>query len=687
MANTKAAKAQLRHSRTKTRSSRGNPAHSGDRFEDIGYFYDTIHGRVAFEELPPEFHPALKAAMASPTLDRLTRVSQLGHTSLTYFSATQTRFSHAVGTLLVMNRLALHLWPANLPPTVMEEVGGRFPKVYRLCHDKVTCIRCHLLLAALYQDCGELPFQKVTSLYFRPSPNELDTLSHKLPKTQPNTWKTKDVFTLRALCEDFEQTDLQYYDLGFLSFLIAGDGCERDSPLQMFRQMTDGTIDADRLDYVFRDALLTIGTDSRAETVLNSILRYEKDHVVVNDPRPAADFLATRARLWTFVYTSPDVRFRQALLRAFLEAGFSSEKGTKLFKDVGFTAEVTLPEFLQLDDHSMLQGIRAAKEHKNFSHLSGTGRKACESLLKTVTDYECRILSRPKPDAARSTPATLTNLPADLFFDLLLDHDEEHRLYQPKSVRVEQPLTHELGLPQKSVCLSECCGAIGPVFSKDNRAPLVRDAFFLFRPRQRGDEWNTVDRAIRQKTLYEAINREDALREIRNLDDTWDNRLHYKGRKTAISCSFEDRPTIVRIVRELQKQRQRYRILLDSLLGLGNTALDNSKDLIRDAEAVIVIASLAYLTSPEEKPGGNIDAEIRAIHGKNANAPKKETPVVVLSVDSYESLKSISTWRWTNLHPDWLSGPPILKGPLRYASETKLHDVVKAAIRYLNKGV
>src|SRR6185437_8424586 len=113
----------------------------------------------------------------------------------------------------------------------------------------------------------------------------------------------------------------------------------------------DGTIDADRLDYVFRDALLTIGSVSRAETVLNSIVRYENDHVVVDDPRPAADFLSTRARLWTFVYTSPDVRFRQALLKSFLQAGFSTEEGRNIFQEEKFVAEVTLDEFLLLDDH------------------------------------------------------------------------------------------------------------------------------------------------------------------------------------------------------------------------------------------------------------------------------------------------------------------------------------------------
>jgi HD superfamily phosphohydrolase len=683
MASTKTSKVPYRHSRTKINSSRNSPTRqSGDKFEDLGYFYDTIHGRVAFGELPMKFQPALKAALGSPALDRLTRISQLGHTSLTYFSATQTRFSHAIGTLLMMNRLFTHLWPnGNLPPSVISEVSRKFSDVYKLCQDKATCIRCHLLLAALYQDCGELPFQKVTSLYFRPHPNELNSLKSKISNATPDRWKTKDVFTLRALCEDLKEADLQNYDLNFLAFLITGDGCLQTSPLQMFRQMTDGPIDADRLDYVFRDALLTIGSVSRAEMVLHSIVRYESDHVVVDDPRPAADFLATRARLWTFVYTSPDVRFRQALLKSFLQAGFSTEEGREIFRKVGFVAEVTLDDFLLLDDHSMLQRIRTVREREDFSHLLETGRNACEGLLKTVTDYECRILPKPRPDATPLSRTTLQTLPNDLFFDLLLDHDEEHKLYLPKSVRVEQSLTRDISSSGESVCLEDCCGAIGPIFFRDNRAPLVRDSFFLFRPKQRGKEWNAVDKEISQRTLYEAIDREDVRREINSLDDTWDN-PQYTGRKTAVSCAFEDRPTIVRIIRELQKQNQQYRVLLDSLLGLGNTALENSQNLIRDAEAVLVIASRAYITSAIKKPAGNIAAEVQEIYAKNT---AKRSPIVVLPVDSYDSLKDMPDWSWSKLNPKWVTGPPILYGPLRHAGDTKLRDAVKAAIQDLNK--
>src|ERR1039457_2054557 len=85
------------------------PADVNPAPDEPGDFYDSIHGRSSLHDLPDKFHPALKAALARPTLNRLRRISQLGHTSVSFFSATQTRFSHAIGTKLLMNKLYRHV--------------------------------------------------------------------------------------------------------------------------------------------------------------------------------------------------------------------------------------------------------------------------------------------------------------------------------------------------------------------------------------------------------------------------------------------------------------------------------------------------------------------------------------------------------------------------------------------------
>src|SRR5579862_9301344 len=130
-----------------------------DQSEELGYFYDTIHGRFALEDLPAEFRPALKAVLSSPALARLKGISQLGHTSVSFFSATHTRFSHAIGTMLVMDKLYRRVANGGLPADVFDEIGAHF-KVDKHFGSVEKMLHCHLLLVALYQDVGELPFQK-----------------------------------------------------------------------------------------------------------------------------------------------------------------------------------------------------------------------------------------------------------------------------------------------------------------------------------------------------------------------------------------------------------------------------------------------------------------------------------------------------------------------------------------------
>ena len=65
---------------------------------------------------------------------------------------------------------------------------------------------------------------------------------------------------------------------------------------------------------------------------MESIVGYEVGKVIINDPRPATDFLSTRMRLWTFVYSSADVRFRQVLLKTVLDGRWDRPQTEGAFK-------------------------------------------------------------------------------------------------------------------------------------------------------------------------------------------------------------------------------------------------------------------------------------------------------------------------------------------------------------------
>jgi HD superfamily phosphohydrolase len=665
--------------------------------EDFAYFYDTIHGRVSFTELPPDFIPPLRVALNSVYLNRLTRISQLGYTSLTFFSATQTRFSHAIGTLLMMNRIMSHLWGSHadsgIPLEIINAVFAQFPKASSIANSPQISIRCHLLLAALFQDVGELPFQKITSHYFHPAAAEVQSLLSRsqISNAEPNRWKVKDVFTISALV-DVVLNDLAFkdFDLTFLVYLITGFSENHDAHVLSLRQMLDGVVDADRLDYVYRDAHLTIGGLTRSDTVIRTIVRYESKGVIVNDPHPITDFLTTRARLWSFVYSSPAVRFRQTLLKSFFQAAFACDDGCELLKDKGLPRELSLQHFLALDDHSMLGAIRDAEHdgsQNRLSKIAEFGRVAHKVLLKSVSDYECRVLEKPPQNVATvtspvpaGTPVKII-IPPDVFFDLQTDQEEEHKLYVPHSILVDQPLTEKM--PGNPVALERCSGALASILKPLVSVPLVPKSFLLFLPEKKlrnQNSYQDIDTAMSAYVteLHSSVDLEDAKRDLVVPDNTWTTAKKPNRKKIAISCSFKDRTHVLRIARELHHLGEPYCLLLDSLLWLGGTSKQNSEKLIRDADAVFIVMSQQYVHSWLADPNGNIAAEVREML-----VTKNQRQKVVLPVASYSQLNTLVGAKWADIDSSWSAAPIIVNEHL-HGSIGALRKILEAACTYIN---
>ncbi len=649
-----------------------NPAPAA---EELGYFYDTIHGRVALEDLPKRFRPTLKSALSSNTLARLKRISQLGHTSVSFFSATHTRFSHAIGTMLVMNELFRHVRQHGLSKSVFDEVKQHYPDSVAAFDDVHDMVFCHLLLAALYQDTGELPFQKVSSLYFVPVEGDVSLLVNAFPKANPREWSSKKVFSVLSLLNDSHHAELKDgfagYDLEFIVYLITGYGAPAGTKaIGALLQMLDGVIDADRLDYVYRDAAATIGSLSRPSTVLESIVGYEPGRVIVNDSRPVTDFLSTRMRLWTFVYSSADVRFRQTLLKTLLDGRWDSDQTEAEFKVRELEPELSHEQFMKLDDNSLMERIEKLDPAKLIKPYR---RQARTLLLRGGLDYECRLLKRRKTDAGQADKNAPQELPAEMFFDLLSDHGH-HQLYRAESVFVRQGLTSKIA---DLVPLEESAGAFSPLFSGNNSATLVADGFYVFLPRERqGGHWPEVKQAMDSGALYPLVTWEDARRGIPPTD-TRNTAGFSPAKSVSLSFCSKDFPTVVRIVRELHRRKVRYRLFLQPFDGTGETPAENSKQLINQAEAVLAIVSSEYLQ--RAVVGENyIAIEVSAMHAR-----AKDIPIVPLGVDRRSDLQKVENWAWRQMNEDWQANPPVISEdfPLRNASEEILRSELNAAMK------
>ncbi len=647
--------------------------------EDFGYFYDTIHGRVALKELPKRFHPALKSALSSKALARLKRISQLGHTSVSFFSATHTRFSHAIGTMLVMNKLFRQVLPSGLSEAIFDEVKQHYSGAVQTFNDAQEMVHCHLLLAALYQDVGELPFQKMRSLYFAPVAADVKSLVNDLPKASPNKWTIKKVFSVFSLAKDMRDSELKGgfagYNLEFLAFLMTGDGAPAGTTaLFALLQMVDGVIDADRIDYVYRDASVTIGSLSRPSTVLESIIGYEPGKVIVNDPRPAADFLSTRMRLWTFVYSSADVRFRQVLLKTVLEGRWDRPEAEAAFKAVNLEPNLTHDGFMALDDHSLMDRI----ERLDVANLQPYRQNARTLLLRGTLNYECRVLKR---DSSSVVAGITEELPNDLFFDLLSDRGH-HQLYRVNSVFVRQELTSKIA---DLMPLEDSAGAFSPLFSGKNSAMLVRDGYHLFLPREKhGGRWPAAEQAIANGSMFPLVAWEDARRGLACPTDTR-SKSDFPGfsndRAISISYCSKDFPTVIRIARALYLQKHRYWLFLRPFDGTGQTPEGNSSQLVGDAESVLAVISTDYL---ERAIDGTscINIEVGAMHGR-----AKDIPVVAVGVDERDTLNGVPKWDWGQMNEDWRGKKTVIPNglPLRNANDETLRAVLGEALKSINQ--
>ena len=648
--------------------------------EDFGYFHDTIHGRFSLDDLPAEFHPALKVALASPALARLKRVSQLGHTSLSFLSATHTRFSHAVGTMIVMNRLFQHVdGRGGVSPDLYVEAAKYYESSVAHFPDLHSFVRCHLLLTALYQDAGELPFHRVIGSLFCPVEAEIEGIANDIRGVTPQRWKLKEQLTLLAFLADYRNQlapELRIYNSEFICYLITGDGMPSGAQhLGALRQMTDGAIDADRLDYVFRDASVTIGGLGDPKCVIENVVAYRPDHVVVSDARPIADFLSTRMRLWTFVYMSPDVRFRRCLLHAVLEGRWDSPETVKAFESteikvaLPFTSALSYAAFLQLDDDSLMSCVKQL----DGTHLKAFRRVAKDLLLQDTLDYEFRVLKR---SGSLSEDIPIDDLPRDLFFDLLRDADDV-RLYRPLSVRVRQSVLSQISA---EVPIEDCTGALAPLFTDQNGPALVRDSYYLFFPRNPvGERWSDIRAALQKGTIYRRLAYEYATRTLIHPSDT---RHIFRGEFPEVGISYcsRDFETVVRIVRVLFAKRVPYRLLVRPLDGIGSTARDNSEELIRESKAVLVLVSSEYIK--RAKDGSSyIAGEVREIHKRSG-----AIPVAVLGLDVRRQLQRAATeaqFSWDELGIGQREPIVLDSHALRDASEGTILRTVESVLRYM----
>lgn len=237
--------------------------------DEVKVMRDPIHGYIHVE------YQILWDCINAREFQRLRRIHQLGGDFQVYHTAEHTRFSHSLGVYEIVRRM-------------VEEVDGLKNDLNE--HEKVT-----VMLAGLLHDIGHGPFSHAFEA--------ISGFSH-------------EVYTKRILLEDSEihrilcraDEQLPYAVASIISY---------EHPNELLNQIVSGQLDADRMDYLLRDAYAT-GT-SYGEFDLERILRTIRirDHQILvkeSGIHSVQDYLMARYHMYWQVYLHPVARSFEGML-------------------------------------------------------------------------------------------------------------------------------------------------------------------------------------------------------------------------------------------------------------------------------------------------------------------------------------------------------------------------------------
>ena len=278
-----------------------------------------------------------------PLLQRLTRIKQVGLSSVVYPGAQHTRFQHSLGAFHLMSEAIMQL-----------ASKGNF-----IFDSEAEAVQAAILL----HDIGHGPFSHVLE----------DTI-------------VKDVSHEEISLMLMERMNKEMNGQLSLAIQIFKD----EYPKRFLHQLVSGQLDMDRLDYLRRDSFYTGVTEGNIGSArIIKMLDVADDHLVVESKGSYSieNFLTARRLMYWQVYLhKTSVAYERMLISTLLRAKELASQGVELFASPAFhfflynnispdtfrNDPECLENFIQLDDNDIWTSLKVWSNHpdKVLSTLS-----------------------------------------------------------------------------------------------------------------------------------------------------------------------------------------------------------------------------------------------------------------------------------------------------------------------------
>ncbi len=322
--------------------------HPNDKIIQI---MDPIHNFIDISE-----YPVIQQLIDTPHFQRLRRLHQLGLASTVYPNATHSRFAHSIGVMHVFLVL-------------FDSVAKRST----LSKDRITRLRPVGAVAALLHDIGHGPFSHASEKFLNKGKfNHEDMTQDIIRKTEIKKILNENRISSQLICD-------------ILKHAVSGD-------LLFVSQLISSQLDADRLDYLMRDALFTgvpygkidIYRIANTLSIWNKKTPKEslKGTVVVSQKGIEAveDYLLGRYHMYKGVYYHKTIRcMENILVKIFKRASELSKKHNKI---VDITKKATPGMMLSLDDYMCYSAIHGWTKSSDRILKDMSARLINRQLLK-----------------------------------------------------------------------------------------------------------------------------------------------------------------------------------------------------------------------------------------------------------------------------------------------------------------